>query len=137
VEVNTLELGEAKLMLEGVERKARELGVSLCAAVVDPGGNPVATMRMDGAQLGAYQLAIDKAWTAVAFEAPTEEWAEGTAPGRPSWGFSTAIGGRVIVFAGGQPDKRDERPAGALGVSGSSSDVDSACAAAGLAALED
>jgi uncharacterized protein GlcG (DUF336 family) len=137
MEVSTLELEEAKLMLEGVERKARELGVSLCAAVVDPGGNPVATMRMDGAQLGAYQLAVDKAWTAVAFEAPTEDWAEGTAPGQPGWGFSTALAGRVIVFAGGLPVMRDGRPAGALGVSGSSSDVDSACAAAGLAALAD
>jgi len=132
-----MELNDAKLMLEAVEGKARELGVHVCAAVVDAGGNPVATMRMDGAQLGAYQLALDKAWTAVAFEAPTEDWAEGTAPGKPGWGFSTALAGRVIVFEGGLPLMRAGRPAGGLGVSGSSPDVDGACAKAGIAAIEE
>jgi uncharacterized protein GlcG (DUF336 family) len=134
--VSALQLDEAKRMLDAVERKARELDVGVCGAVVDAGGNPLATMRMDGAQLGAYQLALDKAWTAVAFEAPTEEWAEGTAPGQPAWGFSTALGGRVIVFAGGIPLMRAGRPAGGVGVSGSSGDVDSACAQAGIAAIE-
>ena len=44
--------------------------MSVCAAVVDEGGNAVATMRMDGAQLGAYQLALDKAWTAIKVRDP-------------------------------------------------------------------
>lgn len=128
-------LAEAQQALDGVRERAEKLGIPVCAAVVDEGGNPLATMRMDGAQLGAYQLAIDKAWTAVAFHAPTEEWAEATVPGQGGWGFSTALGGRVIVFAGGLPVVVDERTAGGIGVSGSSADVDSDCARAGLSAI--
>jgi uncharacterized protein GlcG (DUF336 family) len=127
-------LSDARSILEAIEGRAGEQGVSICAAVVDEGGNPVATMRMDGAQIGAYQLALDKAWTAAAFQAPTDEWAEGTVPGRPGWGFSTSLGGRVIVFAGGLPIERDGRVIAGVGVSGSSPEVDAACAAAGVAA---
>jgi uncharacterized protein GlcG (DUF336 family) len=131
-----VDLRQARRALGAVEERARESGVSVCAAVVDGGGNPVATMRMDGAQLGAYELALDKAWTAVAFAAPTEEWAEPTAPGRKAWGFSTVLAGRVVVFAGGVPLMEDGRATGAVGVSGASPDVDGACARAGLGALQ-
>ena len=131
-----MNLNEARRALQGVESHARDAGVSVCAAVVDGGGNPVATMRMDGAQLGAYELALDKAWTAVAFAAPTEVWAEPTAPGAKAWGFSTVLAGRVVVFAGGVPRMEDSRATGAVGVSGASPDIDGACARAGLAALE-
>jgi uncharacterized protein GlcG (DUF336 family) len=130
-----VELSQAKAVLEAVESHAREAGVAVCAAVVDGGGNPVATMRMDGAQLGAYELALDKAWTAAAFAAPTEEWAEPTAPGRKAWGFSTVLAGRVVVFAGGVPWLKDSRAVAGVGVSGASPDVDGACARAGLAAV--
>src|SRR5690242_297152 len=130
-----MELREAKQVLAAVESRARDLEVRVCAAVLDEGGNPVATIRMDGAQLGAYELAIDKSWTAVAFEAPTEAWADVTPPGAPAWGFSTALSGRVIVFGGGVPLMRNGRLLGGVGVSGSRADVDAECARAGAAAL--
>ena len=129
-----MRLSDARKVLAGVEQRARELNVNLCAAVLDAGANPVATVRMDGAQLGAYQLAIDKAWTAVAFQAPTDQWAGASAPGAPAWGFSTALAGKVIVFAGGVPLMRADRLVGGVGVSGSSADVDGECARAGAAA---
>lgn len=132
-----MELTDAKLILGAVESRARDLGVRVCAAVLDAGGNPVATIRMDKAQLGAYQLAVDKAWTAVAFEAPTETWADATLPGAPAWGFSTALSGRVIVFGGGVPVMRAERVLGGVGVSGSRAEIDAECARAGAAALAD
>jgi uncharacterized protein GlcG (DUF336 family) len=130
-----MDLNDAREVLAGVEEHARELGISVCAAVLDSGANPVATIRMDGAQLGAYPLAMQKAWTAVAFEAPTEDWAHGTAPGAPAWGFSSALAGAVIVFGGGVPLVRHERLVGGIGVSGSSPDNDAACARAGAAAF--
>jgi uncharacterized protein GlcG (DUF336 family) len=131
-----VDLSEARAALEAVERAARDAGVSVCGAVVDGGGNPVATIRMDGAQLGAYELALDKAWTAVAFAAPTEEWAEPTAPGAKAWGFSTVLAGRVVVFAGGVPLMQDGQAIGGVGVSGASPEIDGACARAGVAALQ-
>jgi uncharacterized protein GlcG (DUF336 family) len=128
-----MKLDDAREILARVQEHARRLGINVSAGVLDAGANPVATIRMDGAQLGAYPLALQKAWTAVAFEAPTEDWAGASAPGAPAWGFSTALAGSVIVFGGGVPLVRDGRLVGGLGVSGSSADNDAACARAGAA----
>jgi uncharacterized protein GlcG (DUF336 family) len=89
---------------------------------------------MDGAQLVALPLATDKAYTAVALDAPTETWAGSTAPGGADWGMSTALGGRLVVFAGGLPIHADGALIGGVGVSGAASATDRACALAGLAA---
>jgi uncharacterized protein GlcG (DUF336 family) len=128
----TLDL--AQELLAGVRAEAERRGVAMGAAVVDAGGNLVAALRMDGAQLVALPLAIDKAWTAVALDAPTETWAASTAPGGSDWGMATALGGRLVVFAGGLPVRLDGRAVGGIGVSGAAAAVDRACAAAGLTA---
>ena len=127
-------LDAALAVLAGVREEATRRGVAMGAAVVDLGGRLVASQKMDGAQLVAVDLATDKALTAVAFDHPTEAWAASTTPGGSDWGLSTALGGRLIVFAGGLPLRRDGVMAGAVGVSGAAADVDRACAAAGLAA---
>lgn len=127
-------LGLALDLLDGVRRAAEQRGVALGAAVVDTGGNLVAAARMDGAQLIAVQLATDKAFTAVACGRPSEAWAESSRPGGPDWGFTTVLGGRIVVFAGGVPVTVDGTVVGGLGVSGAAADVDRACAEAALAA---
>ncbi len=124
----------ALTILAGVRTEADRRGAAMGAAVVDAGGNLVATIRMDGAQLVALPLATDKAYTAVALDAPTETWAGSTAPGGSDWGMSTALGGRLVVFAGGLPIHADGVLVGGVGVSGAASAVDRACALAGLAA---
>ncbi len=128
----TLDL--AQQLLAGVRAEAQRRGAAMGAAVVDAGGNLVAALRMDGAQLVALPLAIDKAWTTVALNAPTETWAASTAPGGPDWGMATALGGRLVVFAGGLPVRVDGAAVGGIGVSGAAAAVDRACAAAGPAA---
>jgi uncharacterized protein GlcG (DUF336 family) len=120
-----------RLVAETV-RHARSIGQPVCVAVVDRGGNPLATLRMDEAQLGAYDIALDKAWTAVAFDAPTEAWSEVSQPGNRAWGFNTVLGGRVVVFAGGLPIRSNGRLLGAIGVSGGPPSTDAECARAGL-----
>lgn len=122
----------AERLLAGVRTAAATHGVTLAAAVVDRGGNPVASARMDGAQLGAARLALDKAFTAVAFGQPTAAWSESTAPGGSDWGLGTSLGGRVVVFPGGLPVVVNGALVGGLGVSGSASEVDAACAEAAL-----
>jgi hypothetical protein len=72
----------ALAMLAGVREEAEARSVAMGAAVVDLGGRVVAALRMDGAQLPALDLAIDKAYTAVSFGHPTEFWAASTRPGR-------------------------------------------------------
>jgi uncharacterized protein GlcG (DUF336 family) len=125
-------LALAQELLAGVVTEAGERGVSMGAAVVDRGGNVVASVRMDGAQIIALPLAVDKAFTAVACGRPSEAWAGSTQPGGGDWGFNTTLGGRIVVFAGGMPVVVGGEVVGGLGVSGAAASVDKACAQAGL-----
>ncbi|MEV7004953.1 heme-binding protein [Streptosporangium sp. NPDC051022] len=124
----------ADRLLDGVRAEAESRGVAMGAAVVDLGGQVVAAMRMDGAQLVALPLAIDKAYTAVGCGLPSHLWAERSQPGGPDWGLNTTLGGRFVVFAGGMPITVEGRLVGGLGVSGAAADIDQACADAALAA---
>jgi uncharacterized protein GlcG (DUF336 family) len=127
----------AQRLVAEVHAEAARQGVRLAAAVVDRGGNLVAAARMDGAQLGALSLGLDKAFTAVSFGHPTSAWATSSAPGGPDWGLGSTLGGRTVVFPGGVPLYADGHLVGGLGVSGAASVVDEKCAeqAAGVCDL--
>ena len=127
-------LALALRVLDAVRAEAERASLRVSAAVVDRGGNVVASARMDHTPLGAMPLAIDKAYTAVLWETPTGEFMQSTQPGGPDWGFNTTTGGRVVVYAGGLPILEDGRLIGALGVSGGTGEQDEACARAALAA---
>jgi glc operon protein GlcG len=134
-----MSLAIATTLLDAVAARADDEGICLAAVVVDRGGNPVASARMDGAQLGAMSLALDKAVTAVSFGHPTRAWSVSSAPGGSDWGLAHTLGGRAVVFPGGVPVFADGALVGGLGVSGAASDVDEKCAldavqAAGVAA---
>ncbi|MET0898447.1 MAG: heme-binding protein [Mycobacterium sp.] len=123
-----MSLAVATSLLAGVAAHAESEGIRLAAAVVDRGGNVVASMRMDSAQLGAMSLALDKAVTAVSFGYPTRAWIASSAPGGSDWGLAHTLGGRAVVFPGGVPVFADGALVGGLGVSGAASDVDEKCA---------
>lgn len=122
----SLELAER--LLQGVKHTAHEARVRVAAAVVDRGGNMVASARMDRSQLGAASIAADKAYTAAAFGHPTRAWAESSAPGGSDWGLHTTLAGRAVVFPGGLPIFASGELIGAIGVSGAASDTDEHCA---------
>jgi uncharacterized protein GlcG (DUF336 family) len=67
----TVTLETARRVIEGVEAKAWSIGCPVNIAVVDAGGNLVAHVRMDNARIGATEIAINKAWTARAFDMET------------------------------------------------------------------
>jgi uncharacterized protein GlcG (DUF336 family) len=54
-------------------------------AVVDAGTNLKAFIRMDGASLGSIDIAINKAFTAEAFDISTKELGQNSQPRRSSW----------------------------------------------------
>ncbi len=60
-------LDQADAVLKGSRAKAGELGVVVTVAVMDAGANLKALSRMDGSWLGAMDIAIRKARTAVLF----------------------------------------------------------------------
>ena len=121
-------LESARELLDAVVAECLTRDLRLACAVVDRGGNVVAALRMDGAQLAALSLATDKAFTAVSFGFPTSEWINSSAPGGSDWGLSSSLGGRAVVFPGGVPLRVDGHLVGALGVSGTASTVDQECA---------
>jgi len=117
------------------EASARQL--ALAVAVVDPGGRVIASQRMDGAALGALDLAVGKAYTAVLWATPTAEFTQSTQPGGADWGWNTTDP-RIVVYAGGIPLTADGELVGGLGASGGTAAQDDECVseaarAAGLA----
>lgn len=134
--VATVALALARRLIAAAEAEADARGVRMGIAVVDPAGEPVAVSRMDGASPVALKLAVDKAFTAAAFNAPTDGWGEVTAPGGADWGLTSALGGRVLLLPGGLPLRVGGVLVGAIGVSGAAPAVDLACATAAVQAVD-
>ena len=129
----SLDLADARRITAAGEAKARELNIPYNLAVVDAAGGLVTHVRMDGAWLGSVDIAINKAWTARAFNASTEDLSRITQSGDPGFGLNTTNGSRVVIFGGGIPIKRDGTVIGAVGASGGSVEEDIAVARAALA----
>ncbi len=124
-----LALETALRLLSTAQEEARRLGAAVSIAVVDVGGNLMAFARMDGAEIAGCNLAVDKAFTAVAHRTPTAELAILARPGGELFGLQANGSGRYVIFGGGIPlMSNDDIIVGAVGVSGSTVDNDIACA---------
>jgi uncharacterized protein GlcG (DUF336 family) len=133
----SLDLADARRIIAAGERKAIEMGIPYNIAVADVGGGLVAHVRMDGAWLGSVDIAINKAWTARAFDMSTDDLSHLAQSGQQGFGINTTNDSRVVIFGGGIPVKRDGMVIGAVGASGGSvkQDIEVAeAAAAGFAA---
>jgi uncharacterized protein GlcG (DUF336 family) len=128
-------LSDARRIITAAETKAREIGQPMNIAVVDAGGNLVSHVRMDGAWIGSIDVSINKAFTARAFDVETAQLAENSQPGQQFFGIHSSNHGRVMIFAGGIPLRRDGLVIGAIGVSGGSGSQDQTVATAGVAAF--
>jgi uncharacterized protein GlcG (DUF336 family) len=128
-------LADARRVIAAAEKKAAEIGQPMNVAVADSGGNLVAHIRMDGAWIGSIDIAINKAFTARAFDISTKDLATYSQSGGQFFGIHASNHGRVMIFAGGIPLKRYGKVVGAVGVSGGSGDQDHAVAEAAAAAF--
>lgn len=128
-------LQDARNVIAAAERKAKELDQPMNIAIADGGGNLIAHVRMDEAWIGSIDIAIKKAFTARAFDIATKDLAALSQPGGQFFGIHASNDGRVMIFAGGVPLKRDGKVVGAIGVSGGSGVQDHAVAEAGAAAF--
>ena len=129
-----LSLELALSLLAQVRAEAETRGLSLAAAVVDGSGHVLASQRMDGAALGAMQLAVGKAYTAVSWATPSGEFGRSTQPGGDDWGWNTTDS-RIVVYAGGIPLLVDSELVGAIGASGGTATEDEECVVAAAAGL--
>ncbi|WP_110947983.1 GlcG/HbpS family heme-binding protein [Pseudomonas bohemica] len=133
--IASISLSDAKRIINAAEAKATQIGSPSNVAVVDAGGNLVAHVRMDGAQLASISHSINKAFTSLACKTATKDLAADAQPGAPLYGIANSVDGRIITFAGGIPLKSGESFVGAVGVSGGTADQDQAVAEAAVAAL--
>src|ERR1035437_1675147 len=128
-------LEDARRITAAAEKKAKDIGQPMNIAVADEGGNLVSHVRMDGAWLGSIDISINKAYTARAFDISTKDLATHSQSGGQFFGIHASNGGRIMIFAGGIPLKREGNVVGAIGVSGGSGEQDHSVAEAGAAAF--
>lgn len=101
---------------------ATQLGISVNISVYDPGANLLSFQKMEGAPLGSIDIAMNKARSAVLFGAPTEALGE-LARNQQLTGFEQTNNG-LILFAGGEPIRRNNTVIGGIGISGGSAEQD-------------
>lgn len=128
-------LADARRVIAAAEAKAAKIGQPMNIAVVDGGGNLVSHVRMDGAWIGSIDISINKAFTSRAFDISTKDLADNSQSGDQFFGIHVSNHGRVMIFAGGIPLKRDGKVVGAIGVSGGSGEQDHSVAEAGAEAF--
>ncbi len=128
-------LADARRVIAAGEKKAGEIGQPMNIAVVDEGGNLVSHVRMDNAWLGSVDISINKAFTSRAFDISTKDLSQHSQSGGQFFGIHASNHGRIMIFAGGIPLKKDGKVVGAVGVSGGSGDQDHAVAEAAAAAF--
>src|SRR6476660_8556828 len=130
-----LKLEDARRIIAAAEKKADEIGQPMNIAVADAGGNLVAHVHMDNAWIGSIDISIKKAWTSRAFDITTKDLADNSQSGDQFFGIHVSNRGRIMIFAGGIPLKRDGKVVGAIGVSGGSGVQDHEVAEAGAGAF--
>ena len=128
-------LEDARRIIAAAEKKADEIGQPMNIAVADAGGNLVAHVRMDNAWIGSVDISIKKAWTSRAFDITTKDLADNSQSGDQFFGIHASNDGKVMIFAGGIPLKKEGKVVGAIGVSGGSGEQDHTVAEAGASAF--
>jgi len=130
-------LAQANKIIEAGQAKGRELGIGpLTIVVLDDGGHLVSMQREDKSGILRFEIAFGKAWGGLAIGRSSRA-NEADFLNRPHFGHALAstAGGRIVPAAGGVLILDDDGDvAGAVGVTGDTSDNDEACAVAGIEA---
>lgn len=121
---NKMSLELAKALIERVEQKAKTLGMRVVIAISDGAARPVAIHCMDGAYIGSFDVALNKSFTAVAFQMSTTELASLSQPGASLYGVQNTNEGKIVILGGGELLKIGDDIIGAIGVSGGTAKAD-------------
>jgi uncharacterized protein GlcG (DUF336 family) len=135
--IKRLDIDDAYVLIAGARTKAEEIGVPMCIAVTDESGNLIAFERMNGGKTTSINLAIDKSFTSAGVRKSTHVLGEVSQPGKPAFGLSSTLGGRLVVVAGGLPVLSDGEVVGGIGVSSGSPAQDLEVAEAGVLAFSE
>lgn len=122
---------DAKKIASGAEAEALRNEWPVVIVIVDDGGHLLHLQRLDNAQFGSINVAIEKARAAIAFRRPTKIWEENIAEGHLRY---LNLPG-TLPIEGGLPIVVNNQFVGAIGVSGVRSFQDAQVAQAGINAL--
>jgi glc operon protein GlcG len=125
----SLEFVDAEAIAIACRAAAERAGVRVAIAVVDEAGGLLHLQRLDGAKVHTVDLAHRKARTSAALGLSTGILEQMAKEGRLQ-------GADVLALGGGLPVMRDGQCAGAIGVSGATSDIDESIAKAGATLVE-
>lgn len=128
-----LKLDEVRRMLEASGREAQRCGKPSTTAIVDFGGHLRGLERPEGGRIANVDIAIKKAWTAIAFKRPTAMVRVVMMPEAMGYGLQHTDA-RICMVAGGLPIVENGEFLGAVGVSGGTIDEDIACCVEALKA---
>jgi uncharacterized protein GlcG (DUF336 family) len=137
--MSTVTLEQALTITRGAFQHALEVAAApLTVVVLDNAGRLVSLQRQDGSSLLRPDIAIGKAWGAIALGRSSRGLAEMTAA-RPA--FMAAVNvlaqGNILPVPGGVLIRdAQQHILGSVGITGDLSDVDEACAVAGIALAE-
>lgn len=130
-----IQLADARRIIAAAQKKAEEIGQPMNVAIVDEGGNLLAFERMENAWRGSIDISINKAFTSRAFDITTKDLGDNSQPGQQFFGIHVSNHGRIMIFAGGIPLKKDGKVVGAVGISGGTGEQDQSVAEAAAAAF--
>jgi uncharacterized protein GlcG (DUF336 family) len=122
----------AQAAIAAAAGEATKRGWAMNIAVVDSGGNLVAFLRQDGAQLASISIAEHKARGAVKFRRPTRALEDAV----QKFDFKYLLSlDDVVASRGGIPLIEDGKIIGAVGCSGGTGSQDEATCAVGAATI--
>jgi glc operon protein GlcG len=122
---------QAKKAAAAALAEARANNWAMAAAIVDPNGTLVYFEKIDNTQHASTSIAIDKARSAAIFKRPTKTFQDSLAGGGA--GLRVMMLRDAVPVEGGVPLLVDGMIAGAIGVSGGTSEQDGQCAKAAAA----
>jgi uncharacterized protein GlcG (DUF336 family) len=131
----TLSVEACLHLLEAALAHGRAQGHRIWVAVTDASGELMGFVGCDGAPRVSAQVAIDKAFTAVATGRPTSEWKAYFLAAPDEEREIVRRFPRYVPAEGGHPIVHGGLVVGGLGVSGATQAIDEDCARAALASL--
>jgi uncharacterized protein GlcG (DUF336 family) len=129
-----LSLAMAKTIAEGTIAECKSKGFHTSAVVVDRAGQVMVILRDEQATAQTAEMARRKAYTARMFRVTTLEFQKRTSD--PALAAQRDIAD-ILALGGGVPIQAGGDTIGGVGSSGSSQEMDDACAKAGIAKVAD
>jgi uncharacterized protein GlcG (DUF336 family) len=112
---------KARQILGAAEAEAKKRNWKMNIAVVDPNGDLVYFLRMDGAQIASVPISQGKARTAARYRRPTQLFYNAFESGHP---YVATLDPTLIASPGGFPLVEGGKLIGAIGCSGGTGDQD-------------